>query len=58
MFQMFQEKGKPLFIDCPLEEVKELAQSLDYRGLAIRTSGLASPDDADALIEWRDTEFG
>ena len=57
MFRMFQQHKVPLFIDCPLDEVKELAQELDPRGVAIRTSGLGTPENAEALIAWRDKVF-
>lgn len=57
MFGMFQQHRVSLFIECPLTEVKQLAQELDPRGVAIRTSELRTPEQADALIEWRNEVF-
>ena len=57
MFHMFQKHKTPLFIDCPIEEVKQLVSDLDPHGIAIRVSGLSTPHQADELIEWRDAEF-
>lgn len=58
MFRMFQKHGVPVFIDCPLDEVKQLAQELDPRGCAIRISGLESQEQAEELIRWREKAFG
>lgn len=57
MLRMFQKHRVPLFVECPLAEVKALAQELDPAGLAIRTGGFASPGEADALMAWRDRFF-
>jgi hypothetical protein len=57
MLRMFQQHKVPVFIECPLDEVKQLAQELDPRGVAIRTSELKTPEQADALIDWRDAVF-
>lgn len=57
MFHMFQQHNTPLFIDCPVEEVKQLLSYLDPRGVAIRVNGLRTPDQADDLIAWREAEF-
>lgn len=57
LFRMFQEHKTPLFIETPQEEAKQLAMALDTRGTAIRVSGLNTPAEADALIEWRDKTF-
>jgi len=57
MFRMFQKHEVPLFIDCPLDEVKQLVQELDPRGCAIRVSGLESKKQAEELIQWREKTF-
>ena len=57
MLRMFQQHKVPLFIDCPLDEVQQVAQELDPAGVAIRTSGFATPQEADALVAWRDKTF-
>jgi hypothetical protein len=57
MFRMFQRHRVPLFIESPLEEVKQLVGELDPRGVAIRTGGWDSTEQAEALIEWRDDVF-
>ncbi len=57
MLRMFQEHKVPLFIECLSNEVQQLAQSLDPRGIALRPSELESPEEADALIAWRDRVF-
>ena len=57
MLRMIQEHEVPLFVECPLEEVERLAQELNPSGLAIRTSGLSTPDAAEALIDWRDEAY-
>ena len=57
MFHMFQEHKTPLFIECPVEEAKQLLMSLDPRGVVIRVNGLRTPAQADDLIEWRESEF-
>jgi len=57
MFRMFQQHEVPLFVDCPLDEVKQLAQELDPRGCAIRVAGLESHKQADALVQWREDVF-
>lgn len=57
MLRMFQQHKVPLFIGCPLDEVKQLAQELDPRGVAIRVSGLSAPEQADTLIDWREQAF-
>jgi hypothetical protein len=54
---MFQRHRVPLFIESPLEEVKQLVGELDPRGVAIRTGGWDSTEQAEALIEWRDDVF-
>lgn len=57
MFRMFQEHKKPLFIECPYDEVKQLARELDPSGCAIRVSSLTSQEQAAELIRWREKEF-
>jgi hypothetical protein len=57
MLRMFQQHEVPLFIDCPLDEVKQLAQELDPAGVAIRTSGFVDPQEAASLVAWRDKTF-
>lgn len=57
MLQMLQAHGKPLFIEAPLSEVKALALRLNLSGTALRVSDSLSPEDADALIDWRDKTF-
>jgi hypothetical protein len=57
MFRMFQKHKRPLFIECPADEVKQLAQALDPRGCVLRVSGLASRQQAEALIQWRNDTF-
>jgi hypothetical protein len=57
MLQMVQSHGTPVFIECPRDEVKEVAQALDPRGTAIRTGGFTSLDEAEALVAWRDDVF-
>lgn len=57
MFRMFQKHKVPLFIECPFDEIKQLAQELDPRGCAIRVSGLESQKQAEALIQWREKIF-
>ena len=54
LFRMFQEQRKPLFIETPVGEARQLMESLDPRGLAIRLSGLSDPADAEALLACRD----
>jgi hypothetical protein len=58
MFKMIQRHETPLFIECPGEEVRELAQALSPRGVAYRVLDLKSPQEADDLVAWRDREFG
>ena len=57
MLRMFQQHKVPLFIDCPLDEVQQVVQELDPAGIAIRPSGFATPQEADALVAWRDKTF-
>lgn len=54
MFRLIQSHGVPLFIECPLDEARELLRELDPRGCAIRVSGLRSQEQAEELIQWRD----
>ncbi len=54
MFHMIQQHGKPLFIETPYNEVKELARALNPRGTALRVSDAISPKEVDALVDWRD----
>jgi hypothetical protein len=42
MFHMLQEAHKPLVLICPAEEVAELAEKLDPRGLALMPEGIRS----------------
>lgn len=55
LFRKLQERRKPLFIETPTEEARELMQALDPRGLAVRC--WCDPETADALVEWRDCSF-
>ncbi len=57
MFRMLQQHKVPLFVECDHDEVRQLAEALDPAGLAIRVSGLATAQQADSLIAWRDTTF-
>lgn len=57
MFRMLQQHRTPLFLDAPADEVKQLAEQLDPAGLAIRASGLTTPQQAQDLIDWRDRTF-
>ena len=57
MFRMLQEHKVPLFVEAPYEEVKKLAEQLDPRGLAIRVWGLESPEQADAIVDWRQKRY-
>ena len=57
MLRMFQQHAVPLFIKCPLDEVKQLAQELNPAGVAIQTSGFANPQEANELVAWRDRTF-
>ncbi|RKX33735.1 MAG: hypothetical protein DRP71_09425 [Verrucomicrobia bacterium] len=57
MFRMIQQHATPLFIECPAEEVRELAQTLDPHGVAYRVLDLKSPKEADELVAWRDRTF-
>ena len=54
MFHMLQRHNKPLFIETPYSEIKALARALNPRGTALRVSDSISPEEADALVEWRD----
>jgi hypothetical protein len=57
MFKMIQAHRKPLFIETPFAEVKPLLQGLDPRGVTLRVSGVPGPDEAHALVNWRNREF-
>jgi hypothetical protein len=58
MFRMLQEHKVPILIsECPLDEFRQLAQELDPRGVALHTSELNCPKEADALMNWREKVF-
>jgi len=57
LFKMIQQHGTPLFIECPVSEVRQLAQKLDPTGVAIRVLDLRSTEEADELVAWRDKVF-
>ena len=57
MFHMLQEYRVPLFIECPLKEVEQVATALDPRGVALRVGGLGDATAGESLIEWRDGKF-
>ena len=49
MFRMLQDSRKPLALVCPAEEVAELAEKLDPRGLALMPEGIRSPEHLQEL---------
>ena len=49
MFRMLQEARKPLVLACPWEEARELAATLDPRGLALMPEGIRSPEQLQEL---------
>jgi len=57
MFRMIQEQGTPLFIECPGDEIRQLARELAPRGVAYRVLDLNTPAEADDLVSWRDRTF-
>lgn len=58
MLRMIQEHRKPLFIECPAGEVEQVLEELDPAGVALRVGGLDTVEQADALVAWRDRQFG
>jgi hypothetical protein len=57
LLKMIQNYHVPMFIECPFDETRELMQTLDPRGIAIRVSDIETPQQADLLINWRDDIF-
>ena len=51
MLKMFQDAGKPVYINCPAGEVKGILDSLDPKGLVICPSGVETPKQADELMK-------
>ena len=50
LLRSIQDRGAPVFVEAPADEVESLAAALDPRGLAIRAAGVARPEDADRLF--------
>ncbi|MFP4382675.1 MAG: hypothetical protein ACLFST_00180 [Spirochaetia bacterium] len=51
MYKMIQERGKPVIVMSPAEEVPQLVKELDPRGTVIFPEGLKSRSEADELLE-------
>jgi len=51
MLKMIQSAGKPLLICPPAEEVPQLVDELDPRGLVIFPGDIDTPEQADELLE-------
>ena len=50
LLRSIQDRGVPVFVETPADEVEALADALDPRGLAIRAAGVETPAEADALF--------
>ncbi|RPI60117.1 MAG: hypothetical protein EHM48_07775 [Planctomycetaceae bacterium] len=51
MFKLIQSYRKPIVVNCPLEEVPQLVEKLDHRGLAIRPEWVPDMNAAAELLK-------
>lgn len=50
VYQKAQAAGKGIWVDCRLEEIEQITQTLDPRGVALNVADVPDADSAQALI--------